>query len=40
MENTYSFPYFTDITDEELENIEYLCAFLEEEERECLRYLE
>lgn len=40
MENTYLFPYFNVITDEELEAIESLCAFYEEEERECLRYLE
>lgn len=39
MENTYSFHYFNDITDEDLkylEDIESLCAFYEEEERECL----
>ena len=43
MENTYSFPYFIDITDEDLkylEDIESLCAFYEEEERECLRSID
>lgn len=40
MENTYLFPYFNVITDEELEAIESLCAFYEEEERECLRSID
>ena len=40
MENNYSFYHLEDITDEELKDIESLCAFYEEEERECLRYLE
>ena len=41
MENNYSFYRLEDnITDEELEAIESLCAFYEEEERECLSYLE
>ena len=41
MENNYPFDRLEDnITDEELEAIESLCAFYEEEERECLRYLE
>ena len=40
MENNYSFYHLEDITDEELQDIESLCAFYEEEERECLRYLE
>ena len=40
MENNYSFYRLEDMTDEELEAIESLCAFYEEEERECLRYLE
>ena len=40
MENNYSFYHLEDITDEELKDIESLCAFLEEEERACLSYLE
>ena len=43
MENNYPFYHLEDITDEDLkylEDIESLCAFYEEEERECLRYLE
>ena len=40
MENNYPFYHFGDITDEELEAIESLCAFYEEEERECLRSLD
>ena len=41
MENNYSFYHLEDIiTDEELQDIESLCAFYEEEERACLSYLE
>ena len=40
MEDNYSFYRLEDMTDEELEAIESLCAFYEEEERECLRSLD
>ena len=41
MENNYSFYHLEDIiTDEELQHIESLCAFYEEEERECLRSID
>lgn len=41
MENNYSFYHLEDIiTDEELADIESLCAFYEEEERECLRSID
>ena len=40
MEFNYSFYHLEDITDEELQEIESLCAFYEEEERECLRSID